>query len=188
MNDDAELIEQTLAGRSAAFGTLVRKYQNRLYNVVYHILGDAVEAEDAVQEAFVHAYLKLGQFEGKSNFYTWLYRIAFRAAIDLRRNRKHCRACGGMAEETGKLPDRAEGPTERLESIERQALVRKALSRLDEEHRTVLVLRELEGFCYETIAEILDVPIGTVRSRLHRARLQLRLLLQDQMTARERID
>ncbi len=189
MNDDAELIEQTLAGRSAAFGLLVRKYQNRLYNVVFHVVGNSEDAEDVVQEAFVQAYLKLDSFEGKSAFYTWLYRIAFHAAIDRKRSRRYApvRAPGGPGD-LSEVIDRGDGPTDRLERREQQRQVREAIERLDEDHRAVLVLREMDGCCYETIAEILDVPIGTVRSRLHRARLQMRQLLQEQLAAKQRID
>ncbi len=189
VNDDAELIEQTLAGRSAAFGVLVRKYQNRLYNVVLHVVGNPEDAEDVVQEAFVQAYLKLGGFEGKSAFYTWLYQIAFHAAIDRTRSRRHgpTRTGGGLGD-LSDVMDRGEGPTERLDRQERERQVRQAINRLDEDHRTVLVLREMDGCCYETIAEILKVPIGTVRSRLHRARLQMRELLQEQLGAKQRIE
>lgn len=189
MNDDAELIEQTLAGRSAAFGLLVRKYQNRLYNVVLHVVGNAEDAEDVVQEAFVQAYLKLGGFEGKSAFYTWLYQIAFHAAIDRTRSRRHGAArTGASLSDLSEVMDRGEGPTERLDRQERERQVRQAINQLDEDHRTVLVLREMDGCCYETIAEILKVPIGTVRSRLHRARLQMRELLQEQLGAKQRIE
>lgn len=189
VNDDAELIEQTLAGRSAAFGLLVRKYQNRLYNVVLHVVGNVEDAEDVVQEAFVQAYLKLGGFERKSAFYTWLYQIAFHAAIDRTRSRRRgpTRTAGNLGD-LSEVMDRGEGPTERLDRQERQQQVRQALDQLDEDHRAVLVLRELDGCCYETIAEILNVPIGTVRSRLHRARLQMRQLLQEQLAAKQRIE
>ena len=187
MNDDAQLIGQALAGQTAAFGQLVQRYQDRLHNTVVHVVGNAEDAKDVVQEAFVQAFLKLESFQGASAFYTWLYRIAFNVAAT------HCRRRGAMrsAERTaladGHLRNSAEdhpqntadGPGERLEREERCRQVRHAISQLAEEHRAVLVLREMDGCGYETIAEVLDLPVGTVRSRLHRARMQLRDQLKE---------
>ncbi len=174
MNDDAHLIEQTLAGRSAAFGQLVTKYQDRLYNTLVHVAGNAEDARDVVQEALVQAFVKLDSFQGASAFYTWLYRIAFNVAISHRRRRRPAVSVEHAREVGGEEPiDTTEAPTERLEREERARQVHQALGQLSEEHRDVLVLREMEGFCYETIAQVLELPIGTVRSRLHRARLQL---------------
>ncbi len=176
VNDDTQLIDETLAGHSAAFGQLVRKYQDRLYNTVVHVAGNAEDARDIVQDAFVQAFVKLDTFRGKSAFYTWLYRIAFNvAATHLRRKRstvsvEQAREGGGLEPMANDDND----PTARLEQKERQRQVREAIAQLDEEHRAVIVLREIDGCCYETIAEILELPVGTVRSRLHRARLQLR--------------
>lgn len=180
MNDDAQLIDQTLAGQSAAFGQLVRKYQDRLYNTLLHVVGHAEDARDIVQDAFVHAYVKLDTFQRASTFYTWLYRIAFNVAASQRRRRHGAASMDQARETTGVEPaDTEEGPAERLERLERCRQVRQALADLSEEHRAILVLREIDGCCYETIAEILDLPIGTVRSRLHRARLQLRDTLKE---------
>ena len=179
MNDDAQLIDETLAGESAAFGQLVRRYQDRLYNTVLHVVGHAEDARDIVQDALVHAYVKLETFQRNSAFYTWLYRIAFNVAIS-RRRRRHVAVSVEYAREAGGVEpvDQGENPTERIERQEQNRQVRQALSELTEEHRAILVLREIDGCCYETIAEILDLPIGTVRSRLHRARLQLREQLE----------
>ena len=180
MNDDAILIEKTLAGQSAAFGELVRKYQDRLYNTVVHVVGSSEDARDVVQDAFVQAFVKLESFQHSSAFYTWLYRIAFNVAASLRRRRKPAVSLEMTREVTGQEPvDKEAGPDERLEQDERVQQVRDALATLSEDHRVVLVLREIDGCCYETIAEILDLPIGTVRSRLHRARLQLREQLKE---------
>ncbi len=175
MRDDVQLIEQTLSGDSSAFGELVTRYQDRLLNAVVHVIGSHDEALDVVQDAFVQAYTKLDSFKGESAFYTWLYRIAFNTAVTHRRKRRSEMSIERVREEAGGEPiDRGGAPDEPLEQQERVAQVRAALARLSEEHRTVLVLREIDGCCYETIAEILDMPVGTVRSRLHRARLQLR--------------
>ncbi len=173
--DDHELIAGTLRGDSVAFDGLVRKYQDRLLSAVIHVSGSWVEAEDVVQEAFVQAYLKLPSFAGGSSFYTWLYRIALNGAISRRRKRRG----GAGVEHTRDLAanepaDPTEPPADRLLRRERAVQVRRALAELPDEFRVVLVLREMEGCDYDTIAKILELPIGTVRSRLHRARLQLK--------------
>jgi RNA polymerase sigma-70 factor (ECF subfamily) len=180
VNDDAQLIDQTLAGHSAAFGELVQKYQDRLYNTIAHVVGNAEDARDVVQDAFVQAFLKLDTFQHASAFYTWLYRIAFNVAASHCRRRRPTLSVEHARETSGTEPmDNDDDPMERLEREERCRQVRQAISRLSEEHRTVLVLREIDGCCYETIAEVLDLPIGTVRSRLHRARLHLREQLKE---------
>jgi len=185
-SDDGQLIAETLGGNSAAFGQLVRKYQDRLYNTLVHALGDRHEAEDVVQEAFVQAFLKLDHFAGRSAFYTWLYRIAFNLAADKRRRHKPAVSIEHTRQLAGNDPPHSNpGPEGHLEQQERCEQVRRALAALAEEHRNVIVLREIEGCCYETIAEILDLPIGTVRSRLHRARLELRELLKQMLHVEE---
>jgi RNA polymerase sigma-70 factor (ECF subfamily) len=180
VNDDAQLIEQTLQGRSAAFGQLVQKYQDRLYNTVVHVVGGSDDALDVVQEAFVQAFVKLDSFQQSSAFYTWLYRIAFNVAASHRRRRKTAVSVEQTRDLTGEEPvDQGMGPSERMEIKERCRQIQDAIATLSEEHRSVLVLREIDGCCYETIAEVLQLPIGTVRSRLHRARLQLRDQLKE---------
>ena len=193
VNDDAQLIAEALAGQTAAFGQLVQKYQDRLYNTVVHVAGNAEDAKDVVQEAFVQAFLKLESFHGASAFYTWLYRIAFNVAATHRRRRGTMRSAEQVALADGHLRNSlqehprnaADGPGERLETRGRCRQVRQAISQLAEEHRVVLVLREMDGCCYETIAEILDLPVGTVRSRLHRARMQLREHLKEVLAVEE---
>jgi RNA polymerase sigma-70 factor (ECF subfamily) len=180
VSDDAQLIEETLAGHSAAFGQLVRKYQDRLFNTVVHVAGNAEDARDVVQDAFVQAFVKLDTFQGCSAFYTWLYRIAFNVAASQRRRKRPALSVERAREASGIEPmDDADDPAEEVERDERCRQVRHALGQLSEEHRTILVLREIDGCCYDSIAEILELPVGTVRSRLHRARLQLREQLKE---------
>lgn len=180
VNEDAQLIELTLAGNSSAFETLVHRYQDRLYNTMVHIAGSAEEAHDVVQDAFVQAFVKLRSFQGTSAFYTWLYRIAFNAAVSRSRRQRPRLSVESTREATGDEPAaRDAAPDERLEQQERIQQVQAALGMLSEEHRTILVLREMEGCDYETIGEMLDLPVGTVRSRLHRARMELRELLKE---------
>ena len=184
VNDDAQLIAETLAGKTKAFGQLVLKYQDRLYNTIVHVIGSIEDARDAVQEAFVQAFIKLETFQQNSAFYTWLYRIAFNVAASHCRRRRPTVSVEQARETTGQEPiDGNSGPEQRLEQEERCRQVQQALAGLSDEHRTVLVLREIDGCCYETIAEVLALPVGTVRSRLHRARMQLREQLREVLIA-----
>ncbi|MBI2823390.1 MAG: sigma-70 family RNA polymerase sigma factor [Planctomycetia bacterium] len=181
MDDDC-LIDQALAGNADAFGRLVARYQDRLFHAMTHIAGSAEDARDVVQDAFVQAFVKLESFRRTSGFYTWLYRIAFNvSATRRRRTRTNVSIDGNATGHALTLADPGSAPHDRLEQQERAARVRAALENLSEEFRTVLVLREMDDCDYETIAEMLDLPIGTVRSRLHRARLQMRELLKETM-------
>ena len=174
MNDD-HLIAQTLEGNRDAFGELVTKYQVRLYNTMIQIVGNAEDAYDVTQDAFMQAYLRLDTFRRSSKFYTWLYRIAFNVAIGMRRRQKTLRLADSIQQEMHeRLVGRELRPDENLISKENIKTVRDAIDRLDDEFRSVVILRELEEFSYEEIAEILCIPIGTVRSRLHRARMLIR--------------
>lgn len=178
--DDRRLISESLRGRSVAFGELVRRYQDRLYNSVLRLTNHPDDAQDVVQEAFVSAYQALGSFKGDAEFYTWLYRIAFNAAVSLKRKRVLVSLDGGRdGEQTLDPPDQSEEtrPGAALERSEDETLLREGLTRLSVEHRAVLVLKDIDGMKYEQIADALGVPVGTVRSRLHRARLELRDLL-----------
>jgi RNA polymerase sigma-70 factor (ECF subfamily) len=182
---DGELIDRTLAGESEAFGFLVRRYQDRLYNTLVHVGGSDDEAREVVQEAFVQAYVNLGTFQRAAAFYTWLYRIALNLRIGHKR-RERRRASLQMAQRApangrfsgGELEQRDAGPSAPLESAECVSQVRAAIRELAADHREVVLLREIEGCCYDEIARMLDIPVGTVRSRLHRARAQLREQLQ----------
>ena len=181
--DDRRLIVESLAGRSAAFGELVVRHQDRLFNAVFRVLDNADDAADVVQEAFINAYQSLRSFKGDSEFFTWLYRIAFNAAISLKRKKKAIASLDVRSDERAGVaepidPSGYGQPGIALERSEDQAQLRAALDRLSPEHRAVLVLKEIEGHKYEEIADVLDVPVGTVRSRLHRARLELRAALE----------
>jgi RNA polymerase sigma-70 factor (ECF subfamily) len=180
VSNDAQIIQQTLAGDTAAFGELVQKYQDRLFNTMLHVVGHADDAMDIVQEAFVQAFVRLETFQQSSAFYTWLYRIAFNAAVSQRRRKRPVLSIDQAQQTSGHEPaDDQDGPDVRVELEERGQQVQAAIASLSEEHRAIVVLREVDGCCYETISDILDLPIGTVRSRLHRARLQLREQLRE---------
>lgn len=183
MSDDHRLIADCLQGDTAAFGELVRRYQDRLFNTVYRLVDNAEDAQDVVQEAFLNAYQSLDGFKGDALFFTWLYRIAVNTAISLKRKRRNILSLSGQPgrNDSGLEPlDDSEEtrPGRGLERVEEEQRIRRALNRLSPEHRAVLVLKDMEGQKYETMADILRVPIGTIRSRLHRARAELRELLQ----------
>ena len=179
--DERRLITETLGGRSEAFGELVRRYQDRLYNAVLRVTDHPDDALDVVQDAFVNAYQSLGSFKGDAEFYTWLYRIAFNTAVSLKRRRRALVSLeAGRDGETSidpSDPSSEARPEAALERREDEVMLAAALQRLSVEHRTVLVLKDIEGMKYEQMAEVLGVPIGTIRSRLHRARLELRELI-----------
>lgn len=171
MTTERSLIDNALHGNTDAFGELVRLHQNRLFTAMVHVVGCPAEAEDVVQEAFIRAYRKLDRFRGQANFYTWLYRIAFNRSVDRRRTQKPTRSL-----ETAKhqVEQRATGeeqsPSHSLELQEQSQRVRQALDKLSESDRAILILREFEECDYTTISEMLGLKVGTVRSRLHRAR------------------
>jgi RNA polymerase sigma-70 factor (ECF subfamily) len=184
--DDQRLISDCLAGNADAFGGLVLRYQDRLFNTVFRLVDNPEDARDVVQEAFLNAYQSLSAFKGDSLFFTWLYRIAVNTAISLKRKQKSALRLMATAHDTGVVvepqdPSEASQPGHALEMAEEERRVHQALARLSTEHRNVLVLKDMEGMKYEEMAEVLQVPVGTIRSRLHRARLELReILLQDE--------
>lgn len=177
--NDQALIRLTLNGEHEVFGQLIRKYQDRLYNGMVQIVRNESEAEDVVQDAFVLAFTKLRTFKGNSAFYTWLYRIAYNVAITRLRRRKPTVSIEGASESSRlDFADQGPPPDAHLQSEEQVRQLNLAMERLSQEHRAILVLREMDGLDYDAISEILDLPIGTVRSRLHRARGQLKSHLQ----------
>jgi RNA polymerase sigma-70 factor (ECF subfamily) len=188
---DGWLVERLRTGDMAAFAKLVVRYQDRVYNAVWRICGHADDAQDLTQDAFLKAYESIGSFRGQSSFYTWLFRIAVNLAISHRRTLKRRgtqsldapgvpNIGGSQAASLGqrmqeKVPhDPAQGAI----SSEMHGHVAAALQQLEDEFRAVIVLRDIEGFDYRQIGEVLDIVPGTVRSRLHRGRLALRKLLE----------
>src|SRR5262249_45420338 len=142
--DDHLLIAECLQGRPAAFGELVRRYQDRLYNTVFRLLGNAEDAQDVVQEAFLNAYQSLGSFKGDSQFFTWIYRIAINAAISLKRKEKSTVSIDAGGHKGGAIDplDNSEfsRPGYALEVAEEERFLQAALERLSPEHRAVLVM------------------------------------------------
>ena len=186
MKPEEELIREALQGNSRSYGELVERFHSRLYNAMLQVVGSHDEAEDVVQDSFVQAYVKLDTFQGHSKFFTWLYRIAFNNALSRQRRKRSDLSIEQSREITGSDPqDRLEAPDEPLLREERVSMVHQALRMLTEEHRAILVLREMEEMSYEGIAEVLSINIGTVRSRISRARNQLKLHLEELQNAQE---
>ena len=189
--EDAELVERVKAGETQAYGELVRKYQDRVFNACWRICGHLEDARDLTQEAFLKAFEGLAGFRQQSGFYTWVFRVAVNLALSHRRSAKRRRTVslesssgpkGGQADD---LRRRARGasdgdPATLVSDADSQARVIRALHLLDDEQRAVVVLRDIEGLDYHEIGSILDIPPGTVKSRLHRARMALREALLGQ--------
>ena len=175
-DNDQELVRRVQAGDQSAFDVLVLKYQHRVLKLVSRFVNDAAEAEDVAQEAFLKAYRALPSFRGDSAFYTWLYRIAINTAKNALVAHKRRPVDFDLDlqdpeqfERQARLKE-ADTPEGVLLTDEIRDVVEKAMEQLPEDLRTAIVLRELEGLSYEEIAEAMDCPVGTVRSRIFRAR------------------
>lgn len=199
---DAELLRRAQHGDRGAFGQIVLLYQDRLYNGVLRMVGDSDEARELVQECFTKALVKLDSFRGEAGVYTWLFRIAVNLAISqLRKVQRHRtfsldRPSGnGRADDSDDQAsglvdqvtrDRDVDPADAVEKRERDEQVLAALGRLDAEYRAVLVMRDIEGFDYQQMADVLGLPLGTLKSRLFRARLALRDELMPYMEGKKK--
>lgn len=180
---DRALVAAARSGDRKAFGTLVETYQRRVYAIAYGILRNREDAWDAAQEAFVKAYKNLDRFEGTSAFYTWLYRITYNLSIDVLRDRNRRdatplddgRKLEDALQKQGRRPDGH--PDEHADRKELTKVLHDAMNRLSEKHRSIIVLREVEGLSYEEMADVLGISKGTVMSRLFHARKNLQKLL-----------
>ena len=178
-NSDPALVAAAARGNRQAYEQLVRKYQDRLMLTVGRVVRDRSDAEDVCQEAFLRAFVHLPTFTGRSAFFTWLCRIALNVAIGEHRRRTRAPFRELPAETARQEPiDRGDLPGDRLMRRESVSRLRQALAALPPDQRAVLVLRAVNGLNYHEISRRLDLNIGTVRSRLHRARQELRELLQ----------
>ncbi|MGE5610322.1 MAG: sigma-70 family RNA polymerase sigma factor [Bacillota bacterium] len=188
---ELEWLRRAQRGDRASYGQIVLAYQDRLYNAVLRLIGDREEARELTQEAFTRGLMKLDSFRGDASPYTWLFRIAVNLAISrLRKVQRHRvfslswsgqsgNGHHGTDDQASSLVDRlaqesVDPPPEDLEKREQGQQVLAALGRLDAEYRAVLVMRDIEGFDYQQMADVLGLPLGTLKSRLFRARLALR--------------
>lgn len=182
---EAELITRAQNGERNAFSDLVRIHTRGVFNVVYRMCGDALVAEDAAQETFIRAWQNLSSYRPQTSLRNWLYRIAFNAGMDMLRKEK--RILPADIEEMH-LPDDRPGPESMASQNERTRLVQKAILSLPDASRAVLVLKEYEGMSYREIADALDIPLGTVMSRLNYARKLLKETLEPKLFIRMEVE
>lgn len=169
------LISRARGGDRDAFGALVEQYRDNVYRLAYRMCGNAYDADEAAQEAFVAAWRALPNFRGDAKFSTWLYRLTTNAAINVMRREKRHQTVGDG--EMIEVADDADSPQETVERTEQQEAVQEALATLSEEYREVLLLRYMEELDYAEIAEVLQLPSGTVKSRINRAKAALKAAL-----------
>jgi RNA polymerase sigma-70 factor (ECF subfamily) len=174
--DDLDLVRESLGGNQLSFQLLVERYQDRLFSLARHYTRNAVEIEDIVREAFLKAFRKLDTFQQQSSFSTWLYRIAVNTALDFlkRCGRSPIRTVEDPEAAPESTPVRVNAPDARMQRDEIAQVTHDVLQELPEIFRTVLVLREFEGLAYQEMADILGISIGTVESRLFRARARFK--------------
>jgi RNA polymerase sigma-70 factor (ECF subfamily) len=190
---DARLVLRCQANDAAAFNEIVARYQNKVYNYICHMVGAGAEAEDLAQETFVRAYLSIHSFQSRASLNTWLFRIATNLCIDYLRRHKKTKALTTLLHREGseeaalqerELPDERFEPQRNLLSKELAEHLDRALQSLPEKLRTVMLLYDVEGLSYEEIAQIVDCPLGTVKSRLFHARAGLRAKLSPYLDER----
>lgn len=184
---DHALVQAVLDGDATAYRGLVERYQGRIHGVVYGMVRNKEDAKDLTQEAFVKAYQNLHRFRLQSSFYTWLCRIAMNVSIDHLRRQKVRKAelfeDGIATKDQGgviSLAHRREDPSRNLERKRLGERILQALDELPEDQQQVVILREIEGMAYKEIAEVMDIPEGTVMSRLYYARKKLQAALSDE--------
>jgi RNA polymerase sigma-70 factor (ECF subfamily) len=199
---DVALLQKAQHGDRGAYGQIILLYQDRLFNAMLRLVGDREEARELTQEAFTRGLSKLESYRGDASPYTWLFRIAVNLAISQLRKEQRVRvfsldrpaASGnGQGRDSSQAAnlvdrfarDRSELPPQRAERKERDEAVLAALGRLDAEYRAVLVMRDIEGFDYQQMADVLSLPLGTLKSRLFRARLALRDELRTYLSDRK---
>ena len=188
--DDATLVEKCRQGQSDAMERLIIKYQDRIYNVILKICANNDDAAELTQETFVKVIENIAKFQGRSSFYTWAFRIAVNLTLNFRRrsNKLAFRSLEAQGKESGQhkkqllrdflRDDSAADPAGLAQTKELCEIAAKALMRLDDAQRTVVVLRDIEGMNYAQIAGVLNIQLGTVRSRLSRARSNLRDIME----------
>jgi RNA polymerase sigma-70 factor, ECF subfamily len=190
VRDEVELITELQAGSDSAFNYLVTYYHSNVYNLVYGILSDRADAADVTQEVFLHVFRGIRGFRGGSSLKTWLYRISVRQALNHRRwcwrhHRMQTSIDSDGTDHTAvlELKDEEATPFEQCAAHETQVAVRKALAEVAPVFRSAVILRDLEGLSYEEIAEVLEVSVGTVKSRIMRGRRMLKEILDPMLSA-----
>ena len=171
---DAECVRRVQQGHIDTFEVLVRRYEKPIFNLAYRLLGDYDEAAEVTQDVFLSAFKSLHQFRGEANFSTWLYRIGLNHASTRRKNMNSTQRRHLPLDGTEVIAGGAADPAKSVESKEIQQRVQEALNTLNAEDARIILLRDLQDISYEKVAAMLEIPVGTVKSRLHRARQALR--------------
>ena len=174
---DAECVRRVQQGDTDSFEVLVRRHEKAIFNLVYRLLGNYDEAAEVAQEVFLSAFRSIHQFRGEANFSTWLYRIGLNHASTRRKSLQTSQQRHIPLDGTEVIADGAVDPAKNVEHKEIQQRVQQALNSLDPEDARIVLLRDLQDIPYEDVAEMLDIPVGTVKSRLHRARQALKTSL-----------
>ena len=198
MHEDAErqALEDARTGDPEAFAVLVELYSARIFSACFSHLGNRQDAEDCVQETFIKAYRGIGDYSGRSSFYTWIYRIAINTCLDFRRKNRHYPSLSidevletDDSQVFQQVPDRGPLPDELAESAEMTCLVRQEIENLPDYLREIIILRDLEGLSYHELSQILHLSEGTVKSRLSRARSHLmeKIRMREQSAAKPRL-
>lgn len=182
--DERKLIRQAKAGDKDAFSTLLLAHEARMYNIAYRMMGNSEDAMDMVQEAMIKVYRSLGRFEGTAQLSTWLYRVTTNTCLDELRRRKLRKNVSLEEREEQGAPALVDSafvrPEEAAENAERGRVLRQAMETLSPDHKAAIVLRDVQGMSYDQAAKIMDCPVGTMKSRVNRARSALREELQKQ--------
>jgi RNA polymerase sigma-70 factor (ECF subfamily) len=185
--DDEALVARCKRDDRAAFDELMIRYQEEIFRLAVRMINDRERARDIAQECFLRAFRAIKNFRGQSSFSTWIYRITLNLCYNERHSRRRAMAAATFSLNVGSdedessidLPDGSQEPGATASTSELQDKILRAIESLDEAHRTVVILRDINDQSYQEIAKVLGCPVGTVRSRLHRARMELRDLLAD---------
>jgi RNA polymerase sigma-70 factor (ECF subfamily) len=175
--DDAECVRRVQRGDIDSFEVLVRRHEKAIFNLAYRLLGNYDEAAEVSQDVFLSAFKSIHQFRGEANFSTWLYRIGLNHASTRRKSLNSAQRRQLPLDGTEVIPNSTVDPAKNFEDKEIQQRVQQALNSLDAEDARIILLRDLQDIPYDEVAEILDLPVGTVKSRLHRARQALKTSL-----------
>lgn len=183
---ESMLIEKSIQGDVASFEQLIVKYNRYVYNIAFRMMGNEEDAKDMSQEALIKAFKAIGQFKREANFSTWLYRITINVCKDeMRKRKEHVLSYDVENQDEGSMKenikDESTNPILIYEQLELKETIESALNKLSEDSKAVVVLKDLLGYSYEEIGTILDIPVGTVRSRLNRSRSALKSILQVQL-------
>ena len=182
------LVKKSQSGDVESFELLISSYDKRAYNIAYRVMGNEEDAKDMAQEALLRVFRALKDFKGQSSFSTWLYRIVTNVCLDelrRRKNEKYVSMDSAIQTDNGELHmelcSDKETPENVYERVEQRELIKSAIREMNEEYRSVIVLRDIQGFSYDEISNILDCSLGTVKSRINRARTMLRDKLKASM-------